>query len=243
VTDSSVRLFQPHRFNCAEHFFVEIDHLGGVADAEIGRHPGCSGGSRIYFGWHVLLLKADLPPRCSRGASADFFWCEVLYMSGDLPNIAEWISDRGPAVTVEHIPRFLDHSRATFYRAPIGVVRIVEIEVKERGHRVAHAGFSDHYNRIADANLRWAVVSKASACAEGVFEKIDQPGGVRHEQPGCYRMPALRNRFDRHRRLRKSVRYALQRRCDVPDVAEGVLHPTASVAPVLVFHRVDDLRA
>src|SRR5215471_11494439 len=109
VTNSSVALLQPHRFDRAEHVFVEIDHLGCVADAEIGRHCGCTTGNRFYCGWHGVLLtviyrRDRAAPRLRISLSA-----RSSLVSSDLPNIAEWVPHCSAAVATEHILWFLNY--------------------------------------------------------------------------------------------------------------------------------------
>jgi hypothetical protein len=113
-------------------------------------------------------------PGCSRGTLADLVKRQVFLVSGDLPNVAGWISDGSTAVAIMCVARLLERDGARFERAPICRIDIVEVEIQKRWHRLAPTGLTDHYNRIADSDLRGAVGSENPGGAERVLEEANQ---------------------------------------------------------------------
>src|SRR5262245_56604319 len=93
---------------------------------------------------------------------------------GDLPGVAPPVLYHAPAVAVGHIGRILERARARGDGAAMGGVGVVDVDVEERGHRLALSGVADHDHRVADRDDGWRGLAILSGRAEHVREELHE---------------------------------------------------------------------
>lgn len=110
---------------------------------------------------------------------------------GDLPIVAKRVGNHRAPVSIRRVLRFFTGDGAGFQRTLVRGVGIIDVEVQKSRHRFTRSGSADHDDRVADLDLRRRRLYVLSGRRERAFEKVDQLGGILHDESRGNVVPAF----------------------------------------------------
>lgn len=98
---------------------------------------------------------------------------------GDLPDVCPGIPDHRAPITVRRIRRHLDRFSACRDRPPVGLIRVLNVDIEKGRHRLAAASaVADQDDRVSDPNFRWRSGPNFTLRIENVSQESGQAGEV-----------------------------------------------------------------
>src|SRR5262245_55730440 len=110
----------------------------------------------------------------------------------DLPDVRPRITNRRSSVTVRHVRRSFDRFGARGNCPPVGLVCILDVDIKEGRYRLAHtAAVTDHHDRISNSDFRWRSAAQFATLVEHGSQKSHQAGDIVGEDSWGHGVPAV----------------------------------------------------
>src|SRR5262249_16100595 len=111
----------------------------------------------------------------------------------DLPDVRPRITNRRSSVTVRHVRRSFDRFGARGNCPPVGLVCILDVDIKEGWYRLAHtAAVTDHHDRISNSDFRWCSAAQFATRVEHGSQKSQEAGDIVGEDSWGHGVPAVR---------------------------------------------------
>jgi hypothetical protein len=103
----------------------------------------------------------------------------------DLKDVAERVADQCSAIAVRRIKRRLKAGRSSSEGPSVYRVRVIDVDVQERGEQFPYGGGRDHDQGVTDAALSGTIRRDLADRTKHSLKEVDLSGHVAHDDAGC----------------------------------------------------------